>query len=128
MSDEAKTETPPPTKLIWYWSTQNHSEFIREHLASLPTLINHLGYGFTFSMPSVEVHVHKEERKTEKYLNWRGKERERLAPANPRFLSHEHFLAFNRELTEDELKFWRTIKLGYLARDFTPNGQWRNRD
>jgi hypothetical protein len=105
-----------PTKLIFYYSTCDQSRAIRERLTTLPSLIQTLGYQFQFEMPSVKVEWR--EQKKEKYINWRGKERERTVYDDCNCC---HILQFSKELSEEELKFWRIFKLGYLTRHFTPN-------
>jgi hypothetical protein len=129
MSEESNSsvqKNPPPTKLTLFYSSGDRSQFVRERLASLPYLVQQLGYKFTFEMPTVHcVVVDHPKPKVEKYINWRGKERERTvyppATSNDCF----HYFQFSRELSPEELDFWRVFKLGYLSRDFDPAGSWR---
>ena len=122
MSNESKIENEhPPTKLTFFFSSQDQSCDIRERMTTLPWLVQELGYTFQFEMPTVHCQYEKPKTKTEKYLNWRGKERERevtITPNNPPFY---HYLQFSKELSEEELKFWRIFKLGYLTRHWCPS-------
>jgi hypothetical protein len=113
-ANETTQEKHPPTKLIFLHSYRDYSCDIRERLTSLPTLIQLLGYAFQFEMPTVKC-VYKEKRET--YTNWRGKEKERMVYDN---CSYCHYLCFSKELSEEELKFWRIFKLGYLTRHCMP--------
>jgi len=126
-SDNKTTqEISLPTKLSFFSSSQDQSQSIREHLSSLPDLIQKLDYKFSFEMPTVHVLNRREETPIiEKYINWRGKERERkIFPPSTSF-DYQHYLQFSKELSTEELDFWRIIKLGFLCRDFEPNGVWR---
>ena len=114
-ANETTQEKHPPTKLIIFYSNCDQSQNIRERLTTMPRLVQELGYSFQYEMPTVQV-VYKE--KKEKYLNWRGKERERVVYNAP---SYCHLLQFSRELSEEELKFWRIFKLGYLTRHMAPD-------
>lgn len=104
-----------PTRLILFSDFYNRSDSIRERLTSLPTLINSLDYKFQYEMPSVEAYTIPT--KTEKYINWRGKEKERIIYNKNRY---QHLLVFSKKLSEEELKFWRIFKLGYLCMYCTP--------
>ena len=104
----------PPTKLIFLYSRCDYSCDIRERLTNIPTLIQQLGYAFQFEMPTVKCMY---EEKKETYINWRGKEKERVVYDACRY---RHYLCFSKELSEEELKFWRIFKLGYLTRHCTP--------
>lgn len=118
MSEPEKTteKQHPPTKLLLYHSNVDCSQDIRERLTSIPTIIQMNSYSFQCEMPTVNVDYI--EPKKEKYLNWRGKERERNVPNS---LPYRHWLKFSKELSEEELKFWRIFKLGYLTRHFRPD-------
>ena len=123
MSDEPSK--PIPSKLTLFFSTQDRSQFVRERLSSLPYLVQQLDYKFTFEMPTVHCEISRGEPKVEKYLNWRGKEREKTIYPEATITDCFHYLKFSRELTPEELDFWRVFKLGYLCRDFDPEGSWR---
>ena len=102
-----------PTKLHMFSSQFNKTIAIREALSRTIQFNQTLGYQFTFETPSVEVVISKPQ--TEKYINWRGKERERTVwPSFP----YTFHLQFTKVLTDEELKFWRIWKLGYVAREF----------
>ncbi len=119
------SETPPKTKLTLFYTSQDKSQFVRGRISNLPDLVQRLGYKFTFEMPTVHCVIERGEPKIEKYINWRGKERERTvyppSTANDCF----HYLQFSKDLSPEELDFWRVFKLGYLCRDFDPAGSWR---
>jgi hypothetical protein len=104
-----------PTKLILFYSNCNQSCNIRERLTNIPRIIQDCGYDFTFEMPTVHA---VENIKKEKYLNWRGKERERIIYGP---YAYCHLLKFSKELSAEELKFWRIFKLGYLTRQLIPD-------
>lgn len=128
MSNE--TTVPSPTKLTLFYKGQDTSHDIRQRLSSISYLVQQLGYKFTFEMPTVHCVIQQPEPTTEKYINWRGKERTRkVYPGNYVFdyYHYYHYLQFSKELTPEELDFWRIFKLGYLSRDFDPNGTWRKR-
>lgn len=113
MSEDAppvKVEEHPNTKLILVYTRSSIGQAVRDHLMNMPAIIQRMGYDFTFEMPVVEC---KYTEKKEKYLNWRGKERERVVYDA---YSYETKLIFSKELSDEELRFWRIWKLGWLSR------------
>jgi hypothetical protein len=110
------TDTEPkPTQLILYYGSGDDSSFIRERLTNIPRIIQASGYKFQYEMPVVVVELTPPKKET--YLNWRGKEREREVYEQ---CSYCFLLRFSKELTEEELTFWRIFKLGYLTRELSP--------
>jgi len=138
MSDES-SQTPvavpkkeePIKRFLVFVSSSDQTAFIRERLGNLPDLIQRLKYDFVPQMPTVHITKDKEEKvepKLETYINWRGKKRTRKVyqpPVDKPLYPYQHYFEFVKPLTDDELKFWRIFKLGYLCRDFDPKGAWR---
>ena len=106
----------PPTRLLLYYSNGDDSSFIRDRLTNIPFIIQASGYKFQYEMPVVI--VEKSASKKELYLNWRGKEREREVYETCPYC---FLLKFSKELSEEELTFWRIFKIGYLTRHMAPD-------
>ncbi len=93
------------TKLTIFWHSFDLSYELRGRLSTLPSLYNTFGYSFPFEMPVV-----KSMPRMGKYKSfWSRKEKERV-------IDYTHYFEFNKELSEEELNFWRMWKLGYLCK------------
>jgi len=117
-------EEPTPTKnvekvtnFLFYYDCIPETNAIRLKLLNLAEIIQINKYDFVFQMPTVHVmDTTKNVKPTiEKYINWRGKEREREVYPKPKPFPYAHYLVFSSPLTEKELEFWRIFKLGYLS-------------
>ena len=103
------------TRLILMYSSDDKSRGIREKFTNIPSIIQRCGYKFQIETPLIV--VEPSPKRTEKYINWRGKERERVIFDR---LKYVHILIFSKPLTEEELTFWRIFKLGYMTRELSP--------
>jgi hypothetical protein len=128
MTTEIQQDIPPKkeeiTKLTLFWGASNDVDSIRQQISSISDLVILLNYGYKFQMPSVGHDYEKPTPKFETYTNWRGKERQREIPNNTT-TPHHFYLKFANPLTDEELKFWRIFKLGYLSCQLDPKGSWR---
>jgi len=95
-------------KLVLFYSPFEQVAEIRYRLTNLPELNQSLEYRFDFQMPKVEIMPIKEEYKT---IFGRTKQRVQ---------TYMHYLEFAKPLTDEELKFWRIFKLGYLTKACRP--------
>ena len=112
---ETVENKPANTKLALYKSMDFYEiKSIRRALMDMPRYIQNLEYeNFKFEMPFADVQDTVPTKET--YINWRGKKRERLVYPKCRYT---FVLSFSKCLSDEELRFWRIWKLGYICNQF----------
>lgn len=116
MNEENSNSKPANTKLKLF-CTHNcyEAETVKSALIQIPEYIQWFEYkDFVYEMPSVECITSTPVEET--YKNWRGKTRTRM---NYGKYPYTISLSFSKVLSDEELKFWRIWKLGYLGRNFS---------
>lgn len=119
--NETESKTPTTGLILFTFNGSYCESYARScwldasrKITNLPHLNVKLGYGFNFQMPAVVVQDTEEEYLTEKGWFSKGGQKE------TRVIQSDVILKFATPITDEELKFWRIFKLGYVSKTITP--------